>query len=387
MVKKIIPRFRSEKGHILIQDSEVAVMEQIAGKASITEEVTSRGKIILKYSMLGCAILINIFIPLTIFTAFLFMALNLSIISLFAEDLLQSGENFARLKNIRPFFLGLVIIPMLGSLHEQIIAVMGNMRDPTLTESTLGMLLGNKTFELLVSFGVLGYMMCNSKVGCIQITANERRDVIQNSIMMIAGSVLLFTLVYFDQNLLILDGIILVAFYLIFLSITYITRKKDSLASIENLPKSGAWKEFGKMLVALVVIIILSDGVVNDFIHLNFSIPFFARYSFIFLGIAIGLPALIISVIGLRRGKSDIVIGLNIGSAVWETSISIAVLALSNPLAQITTFGITLLLVGLVVSAITATIYLRTKWRLALWESVTLIIIYGVILAAIFLLA
>jgi Ca2+/Na+ antiporter len=79
------------------------------------------------------------------------------------------------------------------------------------------------------------------------------------------------------------------------------------------------------------------------------------------------------------------VIGLNIGSTIWELSISIAILAFVNPIAELSSLITLYFTLVLIVSAFISMIYIRTQWRLHLWETITLAGLYLAIIIVLFI--
>jgi cation:H+ antiporter len=318
-----------------------------------------------------------------------FIALLFFIMVFIAQRLLDAGTRFCVKLKIPAFFLGLIILPFLSSLHEQMITILTSQKDSSLAESLLAQQLGNKLFELLITFGVIGSLLIMKKKQPIQISENEHAIVIRNGAVMIAGTVLLALLVLIDHNLSFNDGIALVVFYMIFISIVFLTnRGDDKEVNIEELPNVktiNAIKELLRLIIYLTAIIYLANIISDNIIVISYTSDYFLHYSFFFIGLLLALPNLIISLVGLYQNKTTTIIGLSIGSTIWELSISIAILAFVNPIAELSSLITIYFITVLVISAFISMFYIRTQWRLHLWETISLAGLYLAIIIVLFL--
>jgi Ca2+/Na+ antiporter len=319
----------------------------------------------------------------------IFLAIVLFTMALLSEKLVDAGTNFCTKVKITPFILGLIILPFLSSLHEQIITILTNVKDPTMAEPVFAQQLSNKLFELLITFGLIGSLLIVKKGRPIEVDKNERLLTLRNGLVMISGTILLFVLVFFDHRLDAQDGAVLIMFYFVFVMIVYFTHK-TGLSDIdeEELPDASqisAVKEIIKLAIALTIIILLGNLLTDKIVYLFHNSAEFMKYSFFYVGILIALPNLVISLISIAKDRLSMVIGMNIGSTIWELSISMAIISFVGPIDHISLNIIYFFIVVSIISTITAVIYIRTYWRLHLWETLTLMTLYAIIIAMMFL--
>lgn len=343
-------------------------------------------KNIIPYISFGLILLLDFILIDELVSNIVLIILSLVVMIIFAGYLLDSGEKLANKLKLSPFIIGLILIPLLSSFHEQILNILTNIKEPGIGEISLAQQIGNKIFELLITFGIVGYLRC--RLGkCISVDKQDRVLTLRNGIFMIIGTIILASLSLIDGNLNFQDGIILIIFYVLFVFMVYITNKMGykeyEQEEVDEDIKS--WQEILKLTLFLSIIIVLSNITSDKVIFLNETYNLFNKFSFIIMGILIALPNLIISLIGLLKGKTSIVIGLNIGSTIWELSISVAIIILINPILSFTGFSTIILIISAIISGIISMIYIRTKWQLKGWESILLILLYiGIIYVVLF---
>jgi Ca2+/Na+ antiporter len=354
--------------------------------------VNPNPKRILHYFSIIPVLLANALIDRNIASALTLITINIIYMVTFAPVILDSGRKVAWKSNISPFIIALVIIPFLSSFHEIMMSVVSNIARPDLNVVMLAQQMGNKLFELLVVFSIVGMMMCR-RGSCITISDERERFLTKrNGIMMISAIMLLALLIFSDNALSVFDGLILVLFYCVFLGLVYQTRRKG----IEEIDESefgskkdiNLKKELVKLAASVALVSLLARGTVSFSSYLIDSYAFFTKYSFVVIGMIAALPNLIISIVGIRKGTTSFVVALNIGSALWEMTISVAMIAFTSPLYSIHQSAITILAISMVVSAITVLVFIRTHfWSLKLWECLVLLCLYVASVVLIFVLA
>ncbi|MFX1453808.1 MAG: sodium:calcium antiporter [Promethearchaeota archaeon] len=323
--------------------------------------------------------------------AFIFLFLNLGVIAVLGEYLMESAEKLSVKLNISPFIIGLVLIPAFSSLPEDVVTVSMNLKDPSLGEIIFGQILVNNLFELLVIFGLTGILVCTFTNKCIEVEKKDRILIVRNGVILILSSLLLFFLVFFDGNLSFTDGIVLFMFYGVFIFILILTNKfgiKEQENIIKEINPEGeninGLKEFGLIVGLIILILFFSDAFANDTIFLIKENAHFQRYSFIYIGIILAIPELIITIVGFIKDKVDVTLGMVMGGAIYGLLISIGVQAVVNPLNNISEVIIMILIISTMVGMITAVIYIRTEWTLKKWEGLlmmsTFIIIFIILI-------
>jgi Ca2+/Na+ antiporter len=328
------------------------------------------------------------YIRLSLVLVFVYVGICFLVMALLSEKLLDAGMKFCLKMKISPFLLGLLILPFLSSLHEQLTMIFTNTKEVGMGEFSLALQLGNKLFELLISFGVIGAILIIKKHKPMMVTSDQRRITIVNGVMMIFASLLLGALVLFDNSLETDDGFVLILFYGVFLAVVYYINKNIVVEEDEDEDVGGvnALLEIVKMMIYLAIIIGIADFVSTSIIQIADSSDHFKRYAFFYVGILMALPNMVISIIGLVKNKLNVVIALNIGSAIWELSISVALISFVAPITGLSSELVQYFIIVMIVTTIVAVVYIRTHWELRLWETLGLVVLYILIVVFVFVL-
>jgi cation:H+ antiporter len=321
-------------------------------------------------------------VGLNLITTFLCLTLNLVLIGIIGEFLLNSSTKLSIKLNASPFLLGLILIPMFSSLPEDFITILQNLKEPQLAEFTLAQILGNNLFELLIIFGISGVLTCQFSKKCITVPEKDKPIFLINGLILMCGSILVFLLIFFDRNLSFSDGLILLLFYALFMGIIFffnkLVVKETGEISEEVIPKEeiNGIRELVFIVVFIVLVLFCGDLFVSDVLFLAQKSTNFEKFSFLYIGIAIAIPELVLAIIGFIKGKEELVLGMVIGGTIWDMIVSVAIQGLVNPIYNISFIVLLFFLIMSLVGIAIALLYIRTKWKLKIWESIILIIIY-----------
>lgn len=346
-------------------------------------------KHVLHYFSIIPVLLLDFLVEKSVGSALVLITINILYMVSFAPVVLESGRRVAWKANISAFIIALVIIPFLSSFHEIMVSVLSNITRPDLNVIVLAQQMGNKLFELLVVFSVVGLLLCRSG-HCIAISDEKERYLTKrNGVLMIGGIALLALLIFSDGALLPFDGLLLVLYYLVFLAFVHQTRRRGiTEIDISELGSKESIKgrvELSKLIASVFAISLLARAIVDQSSFLIDTYDFFSHYAFIVIGIIAALPNLIISIIGIRKNATTFVVALNIGSALWEMTISVAIIAFTSPLVTINSLSVVILSVALLSGAVAVVVFIRTHfWRLKAWECALLLAIYGIAIACVF---
>lgn len=257
--------------------------------------------------------------------ALLFFLLGLVILTIGAEWLVRGSAALALSFGIPSLVVGLTVVAFGTSSPELAVSI----RAAITGQSDIA--LGN----------VIGSNICN--VGLILgLAAMIRPMQIHSSIIKREIPILLFAvfvLILFLSNHLIsrTEGIILVGFLLLYLTISFMMSKKNTLKDETDLPAiqpMPRWKQIALLSVGLAGLILGANLMVANAIKLAQM----ARLSEAFIGltiVAIGtsLPELATSVIAAIRKENDIAVGNVIGSNIFNIFAILGISSAIHPLS------------------------------------------------------
>jgi len=331
-------------------------------------------------------------VGLNIINVFIFLTLNLAMIGIIGEFLLTSATKLSSKLNISPFLIGLILIPMFSSLPEDFITIMQNLKKPLLAEYSLAQILGNNLFELLIIFGISGVLTCQLSKRCIAIQEKEKMIFLRNGIVLMCGSILVFLLIFFDRNLSFSDGLILLLFYIFFVVFIFFFHKLG-IKEMDKIPEEissereiSRTRELILIIIFIILVLFCSDFFVSEVFFLVQNSVNFEKFSFLYIGIAIAIPELVLAIIGFFKEKEELVIGMVIGGTIWDMVVSVAIQGLINPIYNISFIVLLFFLIMSLVGIAMSLLYIRTKWKLKVWEAIILIITYIIIVTIVLVL-
>jgi cation:H+ antiporter len=269
---------------------------------------------------------------------------------------------------INQFILGFFAISIITSLPEISIALMSSNTSP---ELSLGNLIGASIVILTLIIGISAI-----KYNGIEFKKKFSQKEVSIGLLL----VLLIVIVTSDRTLSVLDGIILLLSYALFILYLYkrfsSTENKSLYTKINN---TRTLNIFIKGTVGIFGIIISSSYVVStaEIIALNFGIPQ-AVIGILMLAIGTNLPELTLLIISKAKESSDIIIGGFFGSVCVNVA-SLGVLAIISGGFEIT--GFMNIVSGIVILFLTIVTFLIFSWtgkKLSKTEGILLVVLYGV---------
>lgn len=318
---------------------------------------------------------------------FIGLIANIFMLLLFTPGLVSSGLHLGKKARLPSFLIGAILFPLLTSAHEMIISAIVNIKEPILAEITFSQQMSNKLFEMMVVFGVIGYVMCKQS-RCLTVPGlTDRKIVITNGIFMILTIVVL-SLVASRGSFFAIDGFTLIVLYAAYLvSSFFIQGRVEPRIEVEQNEARSTLKEGFILIISVLIFVYLGNAIADHSTRLVFTFDLFQKYSFLIVGMIFALPNAVISISGARKGEIDFTIGYAIGSVIWELTMSMAVLAFTGPIPFFTRSTHVILVASLFFIGASTMIYLRTKWTLHAWESLLLLACYSITLLVVAFLA
>jgi Ca2+/Na+ antiporter len=179
-----------------------------------------------------------------------------------------------------------------------------------------------------------------------------------------------------------------------FIAITIISKRYAKSVEKVELPEEATLdpdeinsvKAILFFVFSILLVSFFGNQFVNDILFLIDTSPTFKKFSFIYIGVIIAIPELVVSIIGIYKEKATFVLGSIIGGTIWDLVVSVSVQALVNPLSDISSQVITFFLINVIISCVISVIYIRTHWKLKMWEAICLILVYMIIIGSIIIL-
>lgn len=289
-----------------------------------------------------------------------------------ADWFVEGASKIADRLGIPQLVIGLTIVAMGTSAPETAVSISAALKGSA--DIAVGNVVGSNILNILIILGITSVI----------IPLSVQKSTIKYEIpFMIIISVVFAVLGLSDNVISLLDGLILLALFIVYLA--YLLRMaKKGQATVEEVEEDGKQDSVIKM-VALIVI-----GGVLIVIGSNVSVDAATALATIFgmdeklIGLTIvalgtSLPELVTSVTAGIKGKADIAIGNIVGSCIYNILFVIGVSSLITPVIYQASF-----LVDSIVCVATAVVLLlfvlNKENKLKRWGGITMLVGYAVYL-------
>lgn len=306
----------------------------------------------------------------------LLLVLGLGLLWGGSELLVRSSSKLALSMGVRPILVGLTVVAMGTSSPELAVSLTAALQD------TKGISLGNIIGSNIANIGLV--VGACALIRPLQI----QRSTLRNEVPIMVLAILLFSFMCWDGIITFLDGLVLFIFFIFFLIIIWKLAHKDRQKakdwSIEKLYQ-------GKLLLDIIFIIFGLGALIGGAVLIVESAVVIAEalgvseavIAISMVAVGTSLPELAISAVGSARKESDLAVGNAVGSNIFNTLFVIAVVAMVTPIPvsrELFSFQFP----AMIFFTLIAVPMMWTRFRMARWEGLLLLILYGVFIALLF---
>lgn len=302
---------------------------------------------------------------------FLLLILGLVILIKGADFFVKSSSSIAKRFNISQIVIGLTIVSFGTSAPELFVNVLASIEGSQ--ELSIGNVVGSNIANILLILGVSGLIY--------PIHTNKNTIWREIPFALLAAFVLLVMAndVFFgdvQSKISINDGIILIFFFLVFLSYVFAISKEEGVA-VDNVEIISTSKTIILLLTGLAGLFFGGKLIVEAAI--NIAKLFHVSEAVIGLTIvAVGtsLPELATSAVAAYRKNSDIAIGNVVGSNIFNIFFILGVSSIINPIEFRNVLNIDLIFHAVITMILFIVMFLGKKRTLDRWESGFFVLIY-----------
>lgn len=281
-----------------------------------------------------------------------------------ADRLTEGSVALAEKLNISQLVIGLTVVAFGTSMPEFCVSLVSALKGTP--DLAVGNIVGSNIFNALLIVGVASVV---SPLHLLKTTV--KKDIP----FAVLASVMLVVLCYFGRDISRIDAAIMLVFFLVFMAVT-LNKSKNKEQGEEAKGKNWpVWKGIMWLLIGLACLIFGS----NIFVDGSTAVAKLLGVSDAVIGLTIvaggtSLPELATSVVAARKGNSDIAIGNVLGSNVFNILFILGVTGLICPMSI---SGITYIDMSvLVLSVLLLWWFSFTKYTIARWEGVILVLSY-----------
>ncbi len=238
-----------------------------------------------------------------------------------ADWFVDGAAGIAEKFGIPQLVIGLTIVAMGTSAPEAAVSINAALKGNAAI--TIGNVVGSNILNILIILGITSVI----------VTVAVAKSTVKIEIpYMLLITLLLLCLGYTGQRITFLEGIVLWAAFLLYLTYLFQMAKKNKEEVEEKEKDQPVWKLLVFTVVGLFLIVLGSDVTVNA----ATAIAKFMGMSERFIGLTIvalgtSLPELFTSVSAAIKGKADIAIGNVVGSNIFNILFVVGTTALITP--------------------------------------------------------
>jgi cation:H+ antiporter len=274
--------------------------------------------------------------------------------------------------NISQIVIGLTVVAFGTSAPELVINILAALSGNT--DISFGNIIGSNIVNILLILGI---------AGIIRPLKTERNTVWREIPFALLAALTLWVLVndsYLNTSINMLsraDAIILMLFFIIFLTYTFAISKIES----QHIPeiKELSNKKIGIfLLVGIAALMLGGQLAVDNAVKIAGILGLSDKLiGLTIIAIGTSLPELVTSAVAAHKGKSDIAIGNIIGSNIFNIFFVLSISALIMPLPFQSVMNIDMAVLVLASILLFFTMFTGKKRSLDRWESIIFIIIYA----------
>lgn len=289
-----------------------------------------------------------------------------------ADWFVDGSAGIATKFGIPQLVIGLTIVAMGTSAPEAAVSISAALKGNA--DITIGNIVGSNILNILIILGLSSVI--------VPIAVAPSTIKIETPFMI--AITLIMLLLGLDGTIELIDGIILVALFIAYLTYLFITAKKDMNKEQEAAKEVSIPKAIIFAIVGLAMIILGSNFTVDAATALARIIGLSERFiGLTIVALGTSLPELFTSVAAARKGNADIAIGNIVGSNIFNILFVVGLSALIVPVP----FAANFIFDSIIAIAAGVLLLLCCLWTKSLkrWAGVVMLLSYAAYFAVIFM--
>jgi len=242
-----------------------------------------------------------------------------------ADVFVEGASKVAAMLHIPQIVIGLTIVAFGTSAPEAAVSIASAFK------GTAGIAIGN-----IIGSNIANVLLILGLSGIIGTLVVKKNTYVIETPFVIVITVVLLLLGYFGGSITHLDGVILWAFFLLFLFYLYRLSKQGDESAIDDVPEldedDRLWKLIVMIVLGMICVVVGSQVTVDAASEIAKSFGVSDRIiGLTIVSIGTSLPELVTSVNASFKGKTDIAIGNIIGSNIFNILFVLGTAALVTP--------------------------------------------------------
>ena len=247
-------------------------------------------------------------------TTFVLLIIGLIILIVGGDYLVRGSSSIALRLHLSPLVVGLTIVAFGTSAPELVISVQSALKGSP--DITMGNVVGSNICNLALVLGL------TAVINPVKVQANSIKV---DWPMTMGSSILLFIMVG-EGYLVAFEGIIMLAFLIIYLYLTIKKSRKENMAlkevendDIPDAPSKQYWKDIVFILIGCVGLYYGSEWFVSSAKELALSLGVEERVvGLTIVALGTSLPELVTAAVASSKGQTDLALGNLMGSNIFN---------------------------------------------------------------------
>lgn len=279
-----------------------------------------------------------------------------------ADWFVDGASNIAAKFKIPQLVIGLTIVAMGTSAPEAAVSITAALQGSA--DITIGNIVGSNILNVLIILGL----------SAVIVPIAVAKSTVKIETPFLVGISVVLLLLGLDGTISLVDGLILIALFIVYL--LYLLRMaKNNPEEQEETKPLKLWQAIAATVVGLVLIVLGSDFSVNAASEIARMLGLSERFiGLTIVALGTSLPELFTSVTAARKGNADIAIGNIVGSNVFNILFVVGLSSLVTPVPFASNFIVdTIVATAAVVFLLLATIKTR---KLVRWHGIVMLLGY-----------
>lgn len=279
-----------------------------------------------------------------------------------ADWFVDGASNIAAKFKIPQLVIGLTIVAMGTSAPEAAVSITAALQGSA--DITIGNIVGSNILNVLIILGL----------SAVIVPIAVAKSTVKIETPFLVGISVVLLLLGLDGTISLVDGLILIALFIVYL--LYLLRMaKNNPEEQEETKPLKLWQAIAATIVGLVLIVLGSDFSVNAASEIARMLGLSERFiGLTIVALGTSLPELFTSVTAARKGNADIAIGNIVGSNVFNILFVVGLSSLVTPVPFASNFIVdTIVATAAVVFLLLATIKTR---KLVRWHGIVMLLGY-----------
>jgi cation:H+ antiporter len=305
------------------------------------------------------------------FVNILLLVFGFIILIMGANWMVSGATALAKKYNVSDLAIGLTIVAFGTSAPELVVNAISSYQN--FPDLVFGNVIGSNNFNLFIILGIAGLI-----TPLVVQSSTVWKEIPISFLAIVVFFLLANNFFVSDHSILSrIDGVVLLAFFGLFLLYVYKQLKNDAKPKVGQEKTYSSIKIWGLIIVGLSALVLGGQLVVMNATDLATSLGISQKIiGLTIIAAGTSLPELATSVVAAIKKNNDIAVGNIIGSNIFNIFLILGLSSLIRPMEYSSIFTIDIILLTLGTIVLFIAMFTGKRRKLDRWESMLLLLIY-----------